>query len=157
MTPARCSANISPARARTCASHSPQRRSNPHNQTRHHEPATASASPPEQQPDETDMTERQRTLAEFEQRYQDMLGFTPPKIAKRLKLGMSVDPKLLAALEDWRIAALTPKVLDQKTVQLICFAILLAQTSEAAANHARAAVRVGATPQELHAVAGLAA
>lgn len=101
------------------------------------------------------MTER--TLAEFEQPYQDMLGFTPPKIAKRLKLGMSVDPQLLAALEDWRLAALTPDALDQKTVQLICFAVLLAQTSEAAANHARAAVKAGATCEELHAVAGLAA
>jgi len=100
---------------------------------------------------------RRRTLAEFEHRYEDMIGFTPAKIAKRLKLGMEVDPDLLAALEDWRIAALTPKALDQKTVQLICFAILLAQTSEAAANHAQAAVRVGATPQELHATAGLAA
>jgi alkylhydroperoxidase/carboxymuconolactone decarboxylase family protein YurZ len=86
-----------------------------------------------------------------------MLGFTPPKIAKRLKLGMKVDPTLLAALEDWRMAALTPDALDQKTVQLICFAILLAQTSEAAANHARAAVKAGATCEELHAVAGLAA
>lgn len=103
------------------------------------------------------MTERQRTLAEFEQRYQDMIGVTPPKIAKRLKLGMSVDPDLLAALEDWRMAALTPDALDQKTVQLICFAILLAQTSEAAANHARAAVKVGASREELHAVAALAA
>lgn len=103
------------------------------------------------------MTTRQRTLAEFEQPYQDMLGFTPPKIAKRLKLGMSVDPQLLAALEDWRLAALTPDALDQKTVQLICFAVLLAQTSEAAANHARAAVKAGATCEELHAVAGLAA
>ncbi len=103
------------------------------------------------------MKERQHTLAEFERRYEDMIGFTPPKVAKRLKLGMSIDPGLLAALEDWRIAALTPEAIDAKTVQLICFAILLAQTSEAAANHARAAVKAGATREELHAVAGLAA
>ena len=103
------------------------------------------------------MSGQPRTLEEFEQRYIDMLGFTPPKIAKRLKLGMRTDPKILAALEDWRIAALTPDALDQKTVQLISFAILLAQTSEAAANHARAAVKAGATREELHATAGLAA
>ena len=103
------------------------------------------------------MTERQRTLAEFEQRYQDMLGFTPPKIAKRLKLGMQVDPALVTALEDWRIAALTPDALDQKTVQLMSFAILLVQTSEAAANHAKAAIKAGATLEELHASAGIAA
>ncbi len=102
------------------------------------------------------MTERKRTLAELEQRYVDMIGVTPPKVAKRLKLGMSVDPDLLVALEDWRNAALTPAALDPKTVQLLCFAILLAQTSEAAANHARAAVRAGATRDELHAAAAIA-
>ncbi len=103
------------------------------------------------------MTKPQRTLAELEQRYEDMIGFTPPKIAKRLKLGMEVDPDLVTALEDWRIAALTPGALDQKTVQLMCFAVLLAQTSEAATNHARAAIKAGATRDELHAAAAIAA
>jgi alkylhydroperoxidase/carboxymuconolactone decarboxylase family protein YurZ len=97
------------------------------------------------------------TLSDLESRYTDMIGFTPPKIVKRLKLGMQVDPNLVAALEDWRIAALTPSALDQKTVQLMSFAILLVQTSEAAANHARAAIKAGATLQELHASAGIAA
>jgi alkylhydroperoxidase/carboxymuconolactone decarboxylase family protein YurZ len=103
------------------------------------------------------MTTTRPKLSDLEARYDDMLGFTPPKIAKRLKLSMQVDPDLLVALEDWRSAALNPAALDQKTVQLICFAILLAQTSEAAANHARAAVRAGATLEELHATAGLSA
>jgi alkylhydroperoxidase/carboxymuconolactone decarboxylase family protein YurZ len=97
------------------------------------------------------------TLDDLETRYADMIGFTPPRIAKRLKLGMRVDPDLVLALEDWRIAALTPKALDQKTVQLMSFAILLVQTSEAAANHARAAVKAGATLEELHASAAIAA
>jgi alkylhydroperoxidase/carboxymuconolactone decarboxylase family protein YurZ len=103
------------------------------------------------------MTEKSPTLDELESRYTEMIGFTPPKIAKRLKLGMQVDPALVTALEDWRIAALTPKALDQKTVQLMSFAILLVQTSEAAANHAKAAIRAGATLEELHASAGIAA
>jgi alkylhydroperoxidase/carboxymuconolactone decarboxylase family protein YurZ len=103
------------------------------------------------------MTEKSTTLDQLESRYTDMIGFTPPKIAKRLKLGMQVDPDLVAALEDWRIAALTPKALDQKTVQLMSFAILLVQTSEAAANHAKAAIRAGATLEELHASAAIAA
>lgn len=103
------------------------------------------------------MTESRPTLTDLEARYENMLGFTPPKIAKRLKLGMRVDPDLLVALEDWRSAALNPRALDQKTVQIICFTVLLAQTSEAAANHARAAVKAGATLEELHAAAGLAA
>ncbi|MEP9378618.1 carboxymuconolactone decarboxylase family protein [Aquabacter sp. CN5-332] len=101
------------------------------------------------------MAER-RTLEELERRYEDMIGFTPPKIAKRLKLGVRVDPDLVTALEDWRIAALTPDALDQKTVQLMCFAILLSQTSEAAANHAKAAVKAGANVEELHAAAAIA-
>lgn len=103
------------------------------------------------------MTEKSTTLDQLESRYTDMIGFTPPKIAKRLKLGMQVDPDLVTALEDWRIAALTPKALDQKTVQLMSFAILLVQTSEAAANHAKAAIRAGATLEELHASAAIAA
>ncbi|TCT02226.1 carboxymuconolactone decarboxylase family protein [Aquabacter spiritensis] len=102
------------------------------------------------------MASAPRTLEDLERRYEDMLGFTPPKIAKRLKLSMTVDPDLVGALEDWRIAALTPDALDQKTVQLMCFAILLSQTSEAAANHARAAIKAGATLEELHASAGIA-
>src|SRR6185312_6655125 len=102
------------------------------------------------------MTKKPASLDELKSRYESMIGFTPPKIAKRLELGMAVDPDLVAALEDWRIAALTPDALDAKTVQLICFAVLLAQTSEAAANHARAAVKAGATVEELHATAGLA-
>jgi alkylhydroperoxidase/carboxymuconolactone decarboxylase family protein YurZ len=102
------------------------------------------------------MTEKP-TLTDLENRYAEMIGFTPPRIAKRLKLGMRVDPDLVTALEDWRIAALTPKALDQKTVQLMSFAILLVQTSEAATNHARAAIKAGATLEELHAAAGVAA
>jgi alkylhydroperoxidase/carboxymuconolactone decarboxylase family protein YurZ len=103
------------------------------------------------------MTAKPATLEDLERRYTEMIGFTPPKIAKRLKLGMRVDPALVTALEDWRIAALTPTALDQKTVQLMSFAILLVQTSEAAANHARAAIKAGATLEELHAAAAIAA
>ena len=97
------------------------------------------------------------TLADLEKRYEDMIGFTPPRIAKRLKLGMSVAPEVVAAIEDWRITALKPDALDQKTVQLMAFAILLTQTSEAATNHARAAIKAGASLEELHAAAAIAA
>ena len=103
------------------------------------------------------MTKKIAQLDELKSRYEGMIGFTPPKIAKRLELGMRVDPALVTALEDWRIAALTPTALDQKTVQLMSFAILLVQTSEAAANHAKAAIKAGATLEELHASAGIAA
>ena len=54
------------------------------------------------------MTKKPASLDELKSRYESMIGFTPPKIAKRLELGMRVDPDLVTALEDWRIAALTP-------------------------------------------------
>src|SRR3954469_15996746 len=95
------------------------------------------------------MTKKPASLDELKSRYESMIGFTPPEIAKRLELGLRVDPDLVTALEDWRIAALTPDALDQKTVQLMAFAILLVQTSEAAANHAKAAIKAGATLEEL--------
>ena len=97
------------------------------------------------------MTNNPAQLDELKSRYEAMIGFTPPKIAKRLELGMRVDPGLVTALEDWRIAALTPAALDQKTVQLMSFAIHLVQTSEAAANHAKASIKAGPTLEELHA------
>ncbi len=103
------------------------------------------------------MSKADAKLSELKTRYETMIGFTPPKIAKRLELGMRVDPDLVVALEDWRIAALSPAAMDQKTVQLMAFAILLVQTSEAAANHAKAAIKAGATLEELHASAGIAA
>ena len=103
------------------------------------------------------MADQPTRLDELKSRYDTMIGFTPPKIAKRLELGMRVDPDLVSALEDWRIAALTPGALDQKTVQLMSFAILLVQTSEAATNHAKAAIKAGATLDELHASAAIAA
>jgi alkylhydroperoxidase/carboxymuconolactone decarboxylase family protein YurZ len=107
--------------------------------------------------EENGMTKKAASLDELKSRYESMIGFTPPKIAKRLELGMRIDPELTTALEDWRIAALTPDALDQKTVQLMAFAILLVQTSEAATNHAKAAIKAGATLEELHASAGIAA
>ena len=45
------------------------------------------------------MTEKPTTLDQLESRYTDMIGFTPPKIAKRLKLGMQVD-ELKALIKD---------------------------------------------------------
>lgn len=96
-------------------------------------------------------------LDALEQPYIDMIGKTPAKVLKRLSLGLDIDPELLATLETWRLAALSPDALSPKTVQLVCFGILLAQTSEAAGNHARAAIKAGATLSELHATAGIAA
>ncbi|RSK32321.1 carboxymuconolactone decarboxylase family protein [Rhodovulum iodosum] len=78
-----------------------------------------------------------------------MIGRVPPKVAARIDLMRERDPVALDRLETLRAQFLDPDTLDQKTVQLIAFAILLVQTSNAAGNHARAALRAGATPKEL--------
>jgi alkylhydroperoxidase/carboxymuconolactone decarboxylase family protein YurZ len=49
-----------------------------------------------------------------------------------------------------------PKCFDTKTAQLMLFGMLLVQLSDAAHLHARAALRAGATWEELSAVVGLA-
>jgi alkylhydroperoxidase/carboxymuconolactone decarboxylase family protein YurZ len=96
------------------------------------------------------------TLADIEAAYEDMIGFVPPKIRKRLHVSEAIDPETLRLVERWRLNALTPAALDQKTVQLMAFAILLVQDSAAAKNHAHAAIRAGASKEELHAAAAIA-
>ena len=95
-------------------------------------------------------------LEDFERLYEDMIGYMPDRIRERVKLGLTVDPDILRDVETVRINALTPDCIDQKHVQLMCFAILLTQGSAAALNHARAAIKVGATKEELHASAAIA-
>ena len=94
--------------------------------------------------------------AEYEKIYHDLIGFVPPRIRERIKLGLEVDPDLLRQVEDIRESAMYPKTLDVKTAQMILFAVLLSQVSPAAEFHGRAAMRAGATKAELHAVAALA-
>jgi alkylhydroperoxidase/carboxymuconolactone decarboxylase family protein YurZ len=87
--------------------------------------------------------------------YRELIGFVPPRIQERVKLGLEVDPELLGQVEALRDRAMYPKCFDVKTAQLILFAVLLSQISPASEYHARGAVRAGATREELHAVAGL--
>ena len=96
------------------------------------------------------------TLADIEAVYEDMIGFVPPKVRKRLHASEAIDPETLRIVERWRLNALTPAALEQKTVQLMAFAILLVQGSAAAKNHAHAAIKAGASKEELHAAAGIA-
>jgi alkylhydroperoxidase/carboxymuconolactone decarboxylase family protein YurZ len=96
------------------------------------------------------------SLADIERAYEEMIGFVPPKVRARLAVSERIDPEALRIVERWRLDALTPDALDQKTVQLMAFGILLAQGSPAAKNHAHAAVKAGATAEQLHATAGIA-
>jgi alkylhydroperoxidase/carboxymuconolactone decarboxylase family protein YurZ len=94
--------------------------------------------------------------ARYEKIYQELIGFTPPRIRERIKLGLEVDPKLLDQVEKIRDNAMYPKCMDVKSAQLVLFGILLSHVSPASEFHARAAMRAGASKAELHAVAGLA-
>jgi len=96
------------------------------------------------------------TLADIEAAYESMIGFVPPKVRSRLHVSEAIDPETLRLVERWRLNALTPAALDQKTVQLMAFAILLVQGSAAAKNHAHAAIRAGASRDELHAAGAIA-
>ncbi|MGH8237263.1 MAG: carboxymuconolactone decarboxylase family protein [Steroidobacteraceae bacterium] len=96
------------------------------------------------------------TAQDYHQIYEELIGFTPPRIRERIQLGLECDPELLDQVERIRAKAMYPSCFDIKTTQLMLFGILLGQVLPAAEFHARAACRAGASKQELHAVAGLA-
>ncbi|WP_434667462.1 carboxymuconolactone decarboxylase family protein [Paraburkholderia sp. A3BS-1L] len=100
--------------------------------------------------------ETKKTLSEREQEYRDLVGFVPPRIAARLAVTGTLDPELLRLQEEVRDHALYPACFDTKTSQLMVFAILLAKLLDAAALHARAARRAGATWEEMQAVVSFA-
>jgi alkylhydroperoxidase/carboxymuconolactone decarboxylase family protein YurZ len=93
---------------------------------------------------------------EYESIYEELIGFTPPRIKNRIRAGLELDPELLELVEKIREKAMYPSSLDTKTSQMILFAVLLSQVSPAAEFHARGAMRAGASKKELHDVAGLA-
>ncbi|WP_018701379.1 carboxymuconolactone decarboxylase family protein [Amorphus coralli] len=88
-------------------------------------------------------------LDEHKAYYREMIGLVPPKVAKRLEFHAAVDPEGLEEIEAIRKSFLESKHLDAKTVQLLAYVILLTQTSAAAEFHARAAIKAGATREEL--------
>jgi 4-carboxymuconolactone decarboxylase len=100
--------------------------------------------------------QEKKSQEQYEAIYKELIGFTPPRIKERIKLGLEVDPELLDMIEEIRNTAMYPKCMDVKTAQLILFGLLLSHVAPASEYHARAAVRAGATKAELHATAGLA-
>jgi 4-carboxymuconolactone decarboxylase len=77
-------------------------------------------------------------------------------VAARFETSGKTDPELLLAQERLRNMIMYPEVLDQKTVQLVLFGILHAKLSDAAKLHGLAALRAGASWDELRAVIDLA-
>ena len=89
-------------------------------------------------------------------RYEELIGFVPPRIAARLHVTGAIDPKILALQEEVRQHAMYPECFDVKTSQLMLFGMLLIKLLDAAALHGRAARRAGATWDEMQAVVSLA-
>jgi len=98
----------------------------------------------------------QSKIDALEENYKHILGFVPDRIHSRITLGVQTAPEMTEGVERLRAQLLEPEVLDLKTSQLMAFGMLLMNLSQAAENHAVAALRAGATVQELQAVAGIA-
>ncbi len=95
-------------------------------------------------------------ISDYQKFYDDMIGYMPERIRQRVELGLEVDAQVTDQIEQLRFNALTPDCLDQVTVQLIAFVVLLTQRAPVALNHARAAIKAGATREQLHAAAAMA-
>jgi alkylhydroperoxidase/carboxymuconolactone decarboxylase family protein YurZ len=95
------------------------------------------------------------TLQERTGIYLDLLGFLPPRVEARMHITGALDPEILDLQERMRTHAMYPKCFDDKTVQLMLFAILLMDLSDATLMHGIAARRAGASWEELQAVVNL--
>jgi alkylhydroperoxidase/carboxymuconolactone decarboxylase family protein YurZ len=98
----------------------------------------------------------QEKIEALEANYQHILGFVPDRIHARIALGVKTAPEMTEGVEKLRAQLLEPAALDLKTSQLMAFGMLLMNLSQAAENHAVAALRAGASVEELQAVAGIA-
>ncbi len=81
--------------------------------------------------------------------YEALLGFVPPRIEARLAVTGALDPAMLDLQEKIREHGMYPRSFDVKTAQLMLFGMLLMDASDAAALHAIAARRAGASWNEL--------
>jgi len=97
----------------------------------------------------------EHTVQERADIYKDLLGFLPPRIEARLHVTGALDPTMLDLQEQIREHGMYPKCFDVKTAQLMLFGMLLMDLSDAAALHAIAARRAGASWEELQAVINL--
>ncbi len=103
------------------------------------------------------MTDPQsEVITSYRASYQELVGFVPPRVASRFDALEGSNPELLVAQEELRRLVMYPDALDQHTVQLIVFAVLMSKLSDAAVTHGLAARRAGATWDELSAAANLA-
>ncbi|BAS28010.1 carboxymuconolactone decarboxylase family protein [Limnochorda pilosa] len=95
-------------------------------------------------------------LQELRARYQELVGFVPPRAGARIELLAELDPETLRMQEEIRRRLMYPACFDVKTAQLMLFGMLLMPLADAARLHAAAARRAGASWEEMNAVVGLA-
>lgn len=98
-----------------------------------------------------------REPAEWADTYRAMFGFVPDPIARRIDVSGELDPDFLDALETLRARAMYHPGLDERTRQLLAFAILLSHGRPASVNHLIGARRAGASWQEVIAAAEIVA
>lgn len=94
-------------------------------------------------------------VEEYRAVYKELIGFVPPRIRDRTDLLARIDPELLELQETLRKHCMYPPEFDVKTAQLMIWGIMLTQLNAAARLHAIAALRAGATLEELNAVVKL--
>jgi 4-carboxymuconolactone decarboxylase len=98
----------------------------------------------------------EESIEYYLQTYRDLVGFVPPRVQSRFDQLGETNPELLVSQEKVRNLITYTDALDQKTVQLVLFAILSVQLRDAARIHGAAAKRAGVTEDELQAVLDLA-
>lgn len=94
-------------------------------------------------------------VEDYREIYEELIGFLPPRIRARTDLLARLDPDLLEMQENLRKHCMYPEALDVKTAQLVIYAVMLTQLNNAARLHAIAALRAGATLEELQAITNL--
>jgi 4-carboxymuconolactone decarboxylase len=95
-------------------------------------------------------------LTAYQQRYEHLVGFVPPRIAARLDQLGRLDPETLDLQEQLRARIMHKSCLGEKTAQLMLFGMLLILLRDAALTHGIAARRAGASWEEMQAVVNLA-
>jgi 4-carboxymuconolactone decarboxylase len=100
--------------------------------------------------------EQKNEISRYLETYKSLMGFVPPRIQSRFARLEDSDPELLLAEEKVRNLICYTDKLDQKTVQLILFAVLAVNLRDAAKLHGLAARRAGASWEELQATINLA-
>ncbi|MGA2895492.1 MAG: carboxymuconolactone decarboxylase family protein [Xanthobacteraceae bacterium] len=95
-------------------------------------------------------------LKAFRDSYVELFGSLPPLPAARFEFSGEINPEFLRLAEQLRAHTFYSDVFDLKTTHLILFGMLLVEHNAAAAMHALAARRAGASYKELHKVVELA-